>query len=57
MVTCLTACERHFEAEGRVGAEQAPNHDLARDQWERLQAAAAALRALAELGHSGRDSG
>jgi hypothetical protein len=53
MVTCLTACERHFEARARVGEEQATNRDLALDQWDRLLAAADALRALAELGRSG----
>lgn len=50
LVTCLMACERHFEARGRVGEEQATSRDLARDQWDRLRAGAEALRALAELG-------
>lgn len=53
MVTCLAACERHFEARARVGEEQATNRDLARAQWERMRAAAEALRALADLGSSG----
>lgn len=53
MVICLTACERHFEARGRVGEEQATNRDLARDQWERMRAAAEALRALAGVVGSG----
>jgi hypothetical protein len=53
MVICLTACERHFEARGRVGEEQATNRDLTRNQWERLLAAAEALRALAGVVGSG----
>jgi len=50
LVTCLTACERHFEARGRVGEEHATSRDLARDQWDRLRAAAEVLRAIAGLG-------
>jgi len=56
LVTCLTACERHFEARGRVGEEQATSRDLARDQWDRLRAAADVLRALAEVGGSLQDA-
>jgi hypothetical protein len=49
LVTCLTACERHFEERVRVGEKQAINYDLARVQWDRLLAAAEALQAFADL--------
>lgn len=49
MVTCLAACERHFEERMRVGEEQAVNRDLARMQWASLLAAADALSALADV--------
>jgi hypothetical protein len=49
MVTCLAACERHFEERVRVGEEQAINRDLADAQWPTLLAAADALDALADV--------
>ena len=52
LVTCLTACERHFEERVRVGEEHAINRDLAWQQWERMLAAAEALQALADLSHA-----
>jgi hypothetical protein len=57
MITCLAACERHFEERVRLGEEQAVNRDLAQAQWDRLLAAAEALLALAELeSHRGGSS-
>lgn len=53
MITCLAACERHFEERVRLGEAQAINRDLAQAQWDRLLAAAEALLALAELRSSG----
>jgi hypothetical protein len=49
LVSCLTACERHFEESVRLGERQATNREIAEAQWERLLAAGGALRALAEL--------
>lgn len=52
LVSCVAACERHFEARIRVGEERATNRELAAAQWSRLLAAGNALRALAALRHS-----
>jgi len=49
LVTCVTACERHFEERARLGSSRAINADLARAQWDRLVAAGAALEALSAL--------
>jgi hypothetical protein len=49
-VSCLTACERFFEQQPRLGAERAANRELAEAQWPTVLAAADALAALAELG-------
>jgi hypothetical protein len=49
LVTCLAACERHFEERLRLGEDKAINRDLVRSQWEHLRAAAEALQALADL--------
>jgi len=49
LVTCLTACERHFEERLRLGEDQAINRELVRSQWDRLLTAAQALQALADL--------
>jgi hypothetical protein len=49
LVSCLTACERHFEERVRLGENQATNREIAEAQWERLLAASGALRALADM--------
>ena len=49
LVSCLTACERHFEERVRLGERQATNREIAEVQWERFLAASGALRALADL--------
>lgn len=49
LVSCVMACERHFEERVRLGEKQATNREIAEAQWERLLAAAGALRALADL--------
>ena len=46
MVSCLTACQRHFEERTRLGEDRATNRELAQAQWDRLLAAADALDAL-----------
>ena len=49
LVTCMTACERHFEELSRLGPERAGNAELAARQWWPILAAARALEAIAEL--------
>ena len=49
MVSCLIACQRHFEERVRVGERNAINWELARTQWEVLLAAGEALRNLTDL--------
>lgn len=47
LISCLTACQRHFEERGRLGSEEASHGELAEAQWERLRLAASALKSLA----------
>lgn len=47
LVSCLTACQRHFEERTRLGEDRATSRDLARAQWDRLLAAADAMEAIA----------
>jgi hypothetical protein len=49
LVSCLTACQRHFAERQRVGEARAINLDLARRQWERVLAAGDALEALVDV--------
>jgi hypothetical protein len=49
LVSCVTACERHFEDRARVGAERAVNLRIAETQWDRLLIAARILELLADL--------
>jgi hypothetical protein len=49
LISCVTACERHFEQRARVGEEQAMNAELARLQWDRILAAGDALEAMVYL--------
>jgi len=48
-VSCLMACERYFEDRGRLGEENAPNRSLAVEQWDRVLAAAKALKSFIAL--------
>lgn len=50
LVSCLTACQRHFEERTRLGEERATSRELALAQWDRLLAAADALEALTRVG-------
>ena len=54
LISCVTACQRHFEERGRLGDERATNRDLARAQWDRILAARGALAAFAQLSRSPR---
>lgn len=45
LVACLTACERYFEGRPRLG-EDAPNRDLATEQWIHILGAGAVLEAV-----------
>jgi hypothetical protein len=49
LVSCLAACERHFEERVRLGERQATNREIAEVQWDRLLTSAGALKALADL--------
>jgi hypothetical protein len=49
MVSCLMACERHFDQRVVYGAEEAVNYKLAQHQWQRLLTAAGTLEATASL--------
>ncbi len=49
LLSCLAACERHFEQRVRLGAERAINQELAGAQWEPILAAAEAMEALVYL--------
>ncbi len=49
LVSCLAACERHFEQRVRLGEREAQNAELAQAQWVPLTAAAEVLEALAFL--------
>jgi len=49
LVSCITACERHFEERVRIGAERATNLDIARSQWPRMLIVADSLKALASV--------
>jgi hypothetical protein len=46
LISCLTACERHFDERVLYGERKATNLELARVQWEPILAAAEALDAL-----------
>lgn len=46
LVACVTACERYFEGRPRLGEDDAPNRDLALDQWERILCAGQVLEAV-----------
>jgi hypothetical protein len=45
-VSCLMACERHFEQRGRLGQVQASNRDVVGEQWDRVLLATDALASL-----------
>ena len=49
LVSCLTAAERYFDQRWLIGEDRAPNRDLARNQWQAMNRAAAALDALAAM--------
>lgn len=49
LVSCVMACERHFDQRTLHGAENATNFDLAQHQWQRLLSAAGTLEATALL--------
>jgi len=49
LISCITACERHFEERVRVGAELAANRELTEVQWERILVARRVLEALGHL--------
>ena len=49
MVSCLMACERHFDQRAVHGAEEAVNYNLTQHQWQRLLKAAGTLEATASL--------
>jgi hypothetical protein len=49
LVTCVTACQRHFEQSIRLGVDRAANTDLARAQWQRILWASDALEHAAAL--------
>jgi hypothetical protein len=49
MVSCLIACQRHFEERVRVGERNAINWELAQTQWDVLLSAGEALRNLNDL--------
>jgi len=49
LVSCVTACQRHFEERGRLGQERAINRELTAQQWDRLLSVRNALRSLAAL--------
>jgi hypothetical protein len=46
LVTCLAACQRHFEERVRLGEDRAVNRDLAQAQWDVVLRAVDALRLL-----------
>lgn len=50
LVSCLTACERHFEEAGSLGEHRATNRELTRAQWDTIGAAADALEAYLAFG-------
>lgn len=49
LVSCMTACERHFEARVRIGADRAANRALAAAQWERVLLARRVIGAAVDL--------
>ena len=49
LVSCLTAAERFFDQRWVLGEDRAPNRELAENQWEAMNRAAAALDALSAL--------
>ncbi len=50
LISCVTACERHFEERGRLGEERASHRQLVADQWSRMLEAAELLETLGDLG-------
>jgi hypothetical protein len=46
LLSCVTACERHFEQRSRIGAARTGYGAVALEQWDRVLAAAAALERL-----------
>jgi hypothetical protein len=54
LISCLTACQRHFDETMLEGRENAGNARLAASQWERILAAAAAFESMGTL--SGDDT-
>ena len=46
LISCVTACERHFEESLVHGPARSVNRDLAEAQWERIVAAAEAMESL-----------
>jgi len=53
LVTCLAACQRHFEERVRLGEDQAVNRDLAFAQWDVFLRAVDALRLLTRVDSAG----
>jgi len=53
-MTCLIACEQHFEERGRLGKRAASNRDVVDEQWERLLLAADAMESLAHFAERAR---
>ena len=49
LVSCLTAAERFFDQRWVLGEDRTPNRELAENQWEAMNRAAAALDALSAL--------
>lgn len=48
-VACLVACERHFEASGRVGSARAVHRDVVDEQWQRILLARDSLASVTTL--------
>jgi hypothetical protein len=49
LISCLMACERHFEERALVGARRAPNREVADTQWSPILAVQRLLRAYVAL--------
>jgi len=50
LISCVMACERHFDERVVLGESRAANLELAREQWERVLMAADLLDALTGVG-------
>lgn len=48
LVSCVTACQRHFDERILYGEKQAINYDLAANQWDRILVAGTALERLVD---------